>query len=292
MGELEKISVERKKLSQYILGNARTLIIVFILFSVIVFTTTDISRVTISDIGVLGLDFFLLLFSSYAMYICCFDGGTSAGLVTDVYKDSVKRFAALKEKVLENSRYCRLNEFCAYYIAEDLKKARMHHLLAASIDYSEYLKKYVKLSKNELKECEELTELQRKAINKANRVRQIRFNPDMMTSDHSNNMFARFALTITPRMQKNITFSTKFVKMSAVALGVTLISFKIIVEPSWMVFAEVCTKLFTVVFNGFNGRNTGYTNIVVSTVNYTTAQSDLMHQAIQYIDAHPAPSNV
>lgn len=288
MGDtLERISVERKKLSQYILGNARTLIIVFILFAVIVITTTDISRVTISDIGDLGLDFFLLLFSSYAMYICCFDGGTSAGTATDVYKDSVKRFAELKNKVLENSRYSRLNEFCAYYIAEDLKKTRMHHLLAASIDYSEYLEKYVKLSKNELKMCEELTELQRKAINRANRVKQIRFTPDMMTSNYSKSMFSRFALTITPKMQKNMTFSTKFVKMSAIALGVSLVSFKIIVEPSWMVFAEVCMKLFTVVFNGFNGRNTGYNNIVVDTVNYTTAQSDLMHQAIQYIDAHP-----
>lgn len=293
MGEtLERISMEKKKLSQYILGNARTLIIVFILFAVIVITTTDISSVSISDIGSLGLDFFLLLFSSYAMYICCFDGGTNAGTATDIYKASVKRFAELKEKVLENSRYSRLNEFCDHYIAEDLKKTRMHYLMAASVSYEEYIKKYVKLSKKELDMREELTELQRKAINRANRVRQIRFTPDMMISNHSKSLFSRFALTITPKMQKNMTFSTKFVKMSAIALGVSLVSFKIIVEPSWMVFAEVCMKLFTVVFNGFNGRNSGYDSIVVSEVNYTTAQSDLMHQAIQYIDSHPIPSNV
>ena len=69
MNEFEKISVERKKISQYIVGNARTLMIAFILFTVIVVMTTDIKLVTISSITDLGLEFFLLLFASYAMKI-------------------------------------------------------------------------------------------------------------------------------------------------------------------------------------------------------------------------------
>ena len=43
MSDFEKISIERKKLSQLILGNARTLVIAFILFTVIV---TQILRTT------------------------------------------------------------------------------------------------------------------------------------------------------------------------------------------------------------------------------------------------------
>lgn len=287
MGNLEKISADRRKVSQYIFANARTLMIVFILFTVIVVMTTDITLVTISSIKDFGLEFFLLLFASYAFYVVNADGGTSAGLATEEYKGAVKRFEELKAQVLENARYSRLNEYCTYYIAEDLKKTRMQYLLVASIGYDEYLEKYAKLSKREIMVLTELTELQKKAIAKANRVRQIRFTPDMMTSMQGKNAFTRFALSITPKLHKNLAFGTKFIKMSFVAMGMSLIALQVIVEPSWSVFAEVCMKLITVVINGFDGRVMAYNNIVIDTVMFTDTQSDLMLQAIQYIDSHP-----
>ena len=261
--------------------------IVFILFSVIVVMTTDITLVTISSIKDFGLEFFLLLFASYAFYVVNADGGTSAGLATDVYKESVKRFEELKAKVLENARYSRLNEFCAYFIAEELKKTRMQYLVVASIRYDEYLEKYAKLSGREVMALTELTELQKKAVIKANRVKQIRFTPDMMTTMQGKSAFTRFALSVTPKMYKNFAFGTKFIKMSFVAVGMSLIALQVILEPSWTVFAEVCMKLVTVVLNGFDGRTMGYNNIVVDTVGFTETQSDLMQQAIQYIDSHP-----
>ena len=134
MGDLEKIP-ERKKLSQYIIGNARTLIIAFILFTVIVVMTTDIRLVTISSITDLGLEFFLLLFSSYGMYICCADGGIKRGYVTDIYKKAVDQFNDLKLKI-EESYLPRMNDFCKHYIDEELKKTRMQFLSLACIPYS------------------------------------------------------------------------------------------------------------------------------------------------------------
>lgn len=291
MIELERIPAEKKKLSQFVWGNARTLLIVFILFSVVVVMTTDINEITVTSVWDLGLEFFVLLFSSYAMYVCCADGGTSAGLATDAYKESVNRFTGLKNRLLEDGRYSRVNDFCAYYIAEDLKKTRMQHLIVASVSYEEYLEKYVMLSRSELKKQTDLTELQQKAINRANRVRQIRFTPDMLTTMQGKSAFSRFVLYITPKTHRKLAFGAKFVKMSLVAFGMSLIAFKVIVDPTWTVFAEVCIKLVTVVANGFDGRVTGYNNIAIDTVNYTNAQSDLMHQAIQYIDSHPLTNN-
>lgn len=287
MNELEKISTDRRKLTQFFLGNARSLLIVFILFMVVVVMTTDVTFITISSIRDIGLEFFLLLFSSYAMYVCCADGGTSAGYATDVYKASEQRFTELKKQILDNSRYSRMNEFCAYYINEELKKTRMQYLILASLNYDVYLDKYAKLSRAEIKKQTELTELQKKAIIRANKVRQIRFTPDMMTTMQGKGFFTRFVLSVTPKAYRNIAFSAKFVKMSFLAIGMSLIALKVIVEPSWTVFAEVCMKLATVVINGFDGRTMGYNNITVDTVNYTNAQSDLMLQAIQYIDTHP-----
>lgn len=111
MNELELMPTEKKKLSQYILGNARTLMIVFILFTVVVVMTTDIRFVTISSIRDIGFEFFLILFSSYSMYILCADGGIKDGYATDGYKASVNQFDELKERI-ENTMLTRMNEFC------------------------------------------------------------------------------------------------------------------------------------------------------------------------------------
>ena len=288
MNGLEIISTEKKKFSQFILGNARALIITFILFTVVVVMTTDIQQITISDISDIGLEFFFILFASYAMYIFCADGGTAAGLSTAVYKAAVARYNELKKQILEHSRYSRLNDFCTHYVTEDLKKARMNYLMVASVSYDEYLTKYSKLSKQELKDLPELTQLQKKAIAKANAVRMIKFTPVMLTTMRGKDTQSRFALRITPRMQRNFTFSAKLIKMSLVSLCVSLIALQVIIEPSWTVFAEVCLKLGMVIVNGFDGRNTGYNNITEVTVTYIDAQSDLLEQAIHFADNNPS----
>ena len=277
----------KKKIMNSITNNARTLMIIFILFVVVVVMTTDIRFVTISDLKNLGLEFFLLLFCSYAMYVYCADGGSNAGFATEEYRNAVQRFTELKQKIVNGMLYPRLNEFCAYYAAEELKKTRMQYLLVASITYEEYLEKYSKLTSAEIKAINGITKVQKNAIIHANRVRQIRFTPDMMTTMQGKSFFARFSLYATPKARRNFSFGAKFVKMSFLSVGMSLIALEVILEPSWIVFAEVCMKLATVVLNGFDGHKMGFINIAVDTVNYTEQQSDFMQQAIQYIESHP-----
>jgi hypothetical protein len=281
MGDFEKIP-ERRKVSAYILGNARTLMIAFILFAVVVVMTTDIRLVTISSITDLGLEFFLLLFGSYGMYICCADGGINKGYSTEVYKTSVARFEGLKTRI-EESMLSRMNDFCYHYVDEELKKTRMQYLGLVCIPYEVYLEKYVNLGKKEIKALPGITETQKKAIRKANRVKRIRLTPErMMTLGKT--VHTRSVLAITPDAMKNITFSAKIVKMSFISICMSMIAFDIIKEPTWTVFAEVCIKLATVIINGFDGHREGFCNITVHTVNYVNQQSSLMQQAIQYIE--------
>lgn len=284
MNELEKIP-ERKRLSQYVLGNARTLMIVFILFVVVVVMTTDIRLVTVSSITDLGLDFFILLFASYGMYICCADSGTKNGYATDAYKESVKRFGALKDKI-EVSMLHRMDDFCAHYVDEELRKMRMQYLSVVCIPYDVYIEKYVNLGKKEINALPELKDSQKKAILKANKVKRIKLTPErIMTLGKT--IHTRSALTITPDTMKNITFGAKIVKMSFISICMSMIALDVIMQPSWTVFAEVCLKLATVVINGFDGHREGFNNITIHTVNYVNNQSSLMQQAIQYIEAHP-----
>lgn len=282
---LADIASERRKISRYIFTNTRPFLIAFILFTVIVVMTTDISLVTISSLTDLGLEFFILLFCSYGMYACCADGGIKQGYETEAYKIAVEHFEELKSKI-DNSMLSKMNDFCAHYINEELKQTRMRHLSVSCITYDVYLEKYAKLGTKEINELSDLTSLQKKAVRKANRIHPIKLTPEMILSQgglHLN----RSALSAAPGTMKNISFSVKLFKMSFISICMPLIALEVITEPSWVVFAEVCLKLFTVVLNGFDGHNDGYENITVHTVNYTNAQSGLMQQAIQYIESHP-----
>ncbi len=285
MNDLEKLPSERKKLSQYIIGNARTLMIVFILFTVVVVMTTDIRLVTISNITDLGVEFFLILFASYGMYICCADGGIKNGYETEAYKASVIRFDELKKRI-EDSMLLRMDEFCNHYVDEELRKTRMQYLSLACIPYDIYMEKYVRLGAKDIDVLTELTIPQKKAVKKANRVHRIKLTPEMIMTQ-GKTIHTRSALSATPDTMKKITFTAKIAKMSFISFCMSLVALDIIFEPSWTVFAEVCLKLATVVINGFDGHKEGFNNITVHTVNYVNNQSVLMQQAIQYIESHP-----
>lgn len=277
---LETIASERRRVSQYIFANTRSFLIAFIMFTVIVVMTTDIRLVTISSLTSLGLEFFILLFCSYGMYICCADGGVKNGYATDSYKNAVTRFDELKTKIQETC-LTRMSDFCAHYIAEELKQMRMQHLSTACIPYEVYLDKYAKLGKEDINALTELTSLQKKAVRKANRIRPIKLTPEMILS-RGKNWHYRSALSATPGTMKNVAFTVKIFKMSFISICMPLIALDIIMEPTWIVFAEVCLKLFTVVLNGFDGHKDGYNNITVHTVNYVNAQCGLMQQALLY----------
>lgn len=294
MNELELMPTERKKISNFLIGNARTLIIVAILFTVIVVMTTDIRFMTIASIQDLGFEFFVILFSSYGMYICCADGGIKNGYATEEYKASVKQFAELKKRIEDSQMLTRMKDFCDYYVDEELRNTRMQYLSVACIPYDIYIEKYVTLGKKELAAVAELTDLQKKAVRKANRVNRIKLTPEMILTQ-GKAVHTRSGLPTDPDTIKKITFSVKMFKMSFISICMSLIALDIILEPSWTVFAEVCLKLTAVIINGFDGNREGFKNITVHTVNYVNNQSALMRQAIQYIDAHPiaiaAPTN-
>lgn len=278
---LEPISSDRKKVSQYIFANTRPFLIAFIIFTVIVVMTTDIRLVTISSLTDLGLEFFILLFCSYGMYICCADGGIKGGYATELYKSAVKRFDELKKQI-ETSYLPRMNEFCSHYINEELKQARMQYLTTACIPYDVYLDKYAKLGKKDIDALTELTSLQKNAVKKSNNIRPIKLTPERILTQ-GKTMHNRSALATNPGTMKNVAFTVKIFKMSFISICMPLIALDMIMEPSWVVFAEVCLKLFTVVLNGFDGHKDGYNNITVHTVNYLNNQSSLMQQAIQYV---------
>ena len=294
MNELEKIPLElesaKKKITKSLMNNLGFFMGVFLVFAVIVIMTTDIRIVSFVDITSLGLDFFLLLFCSYSMYVCCADSGTKAGLSSTIYTETVEKYDAMKKRILESHMQTRMGEFCNHYIADELKNTKMVLLAPVGLSYEEYMEKYMQLDGSSVDAMPCLTSSQKKAIKKANKVKPVRLSPEMiLRKDRSSNR--RSPLDVNPSKKKSIAFGTKFIRIAVLSIFMSMIALDVIVEPSWIIFASVCLKLVSVIVNGFGGYETGFDNIVTDTVNYMNGQIDLMQQAIQYIEAHPTTND-
>lgn len=123
------------------------------------------------------------------------------------------------------------------------------------------------------------------AVKKANRLKPAVLTPEMILR-RGNGHHRSLPLGIRPETKKRINFMLKFLRTAGVAFALSAIVLDVLIEPSWVMFASICLKLLSVVLSGFDGYKFGYENIVVDTVNYMSAQADLMEQAKQYIDTN------
>ena len=284
MTNFEKIDVAKKKVGKTFMNNIGLFMSVVLIFAVIVIMTTDIHLVSLAEITSLGLDFFLLLFCSYSMYICLADTGSKSGLSTLRYIETVEKFGEMKNRIFEGNMQNRLLDFCNYYTANELQNVKTAIIAMVGLSYDDYRDNYMHLDNKGLDAIKELNSAQKKAIKKANKVKPVKLTPEMILRQ-GRSARRRSPLEINPVTKKNMQFGFKFVQITALSFGMSLIAFDIITEPSWVIFASVCLKLLSIVLNGFGGYKAGYDNIVIDTVNYTNAQTDLMQQAVQYIRA-------
>ena len=274
----------KKKMAKSFLGSAGLVVGVFIVFAVIVIVTTDIRLISLADTAALGLDLFLLIFCSYSMYVCCADSGMRSAFISASYLEALNRYDELKKKMYASQLQKRIGEFCTWYVQDELKNAREAILFPAGLTYEEY-EKYIGMDK-ETVQALDMPMAQKKTIISANRLHSIKLTPDMLLR-RGRGVHRRSALDVNPHTKRNVNYVIKFVQISLISLGLSVIALDVVVEPSWVIFASVCLKLVSVISNGFMGYKAGYENIVFDTVNYVSGQSDLMERAMQYCSDHP-----
>lgn len=273
----------KNKLKKGFLNYAGVFVGAFLMFAVVVIVTTDISLTSFEEMAALGLDFFLLLFCSYSMYINCSDSGMRIGLSSKLYIDALNMFETYKKSIVERKLQARLPEFCRHYIEDELRSSRIELLTVVGISYDTYLNEYISMDAEDIDVRAELSKVQREAIKKANTVKPIKLTPEMIMK-RGRGSYRRSPLGLKPESKKYINFGFKFVTTVLVALVMSMIVLDVVVEPTWVIFASVMLKLLAVVMNGFGGYKFGYENIVFDTVNYMSDQVDLMRQFIQYAD--------
>ena len=280
------ITEQKKKVAKGLLNNAGILVGIFISFVVVIAVTTEINLNSFEAIAALGLNFFLLLFCSYSMYVSCSDSGMRAGLRTASFGETVKRHDELKRSIIEQNMLGRLLEFCVYYVREELKNTRLSILAFAGLSYNDYESKWLAKDKESVNASSELTEMQKCAIIKANKMHPIRLTPEMIMRRGAGEM-QRSPIGKSPRAKKGTGYVVKLFTTICIVIATTLIELKPVVESSWVLFASCCLNLAVVIVNGFGGYRFGYENIVTDTVNYINDQSDMLERAIQYVADHP-----
>lgn len=280
----------KKAATKTLLNNAGILVGVFIVFAVITIVTTDIKLADPERFGQLGIDFFLLLFCTYSMYINCSDSGMRLGLRNEDYLAAVDLFEDRKNVIKENKFQKRMYEFCRYYIDRELENAKMNILMVVGFDYETYIENWVGKSDEFIQSIGNLTKPQKDAIIKANAVKPIKLTPEMILM-RGRKADQRSPLGITPQQKKAFNFGFKFVSNIVIALFWTAIVIEFAIEPTWQLFVAIVLRTLLIILNGFSGYKFGYENIVFDTTNYMNDQTDLMEQALQYFEENNKDEN-
>jgi hypothetical protein len=195
----------------------------------------------------------------------------------------VKEYERLKRDLVDKDMQAELYGFCRHYIDEELKNTRMNILATVGFTYTEYMAKWSVASDKDIEKTDLLTDAQKKIIIKANKIRPIRLTPEMIMR-RGRNDGSRAPLGTTPQAKKKMCFGFKFLSSVLITLGVVLIVAKVIEDPSWEIFVTATWRIVPIVTRGVSGYRMGYENIVVDTSEYISDQSDLLQQAIRYID--------
>lgn len=274
---------KKKRFMKSFFNSAGIFVGVFLMFAVVVLVTVDIRFITFEEAAGLAMNFFLLLFVSYSMYVTCADSGMRAGLISESYKTSFSNFEKEKKYIVASKYQGRLGEFCNWYITEELKGVRTSILAVVGISYEKYTEMYIGADKETIEGNKELSKAQRRAIIKANLIEPIELTPEMIMK-RCRGGGRRSPLGIKPETKKKINFAWRFVSSIIIALAISMVVFEAIIEPTWILIATCFIKLLTVVLNGFYGYKFGFENIVSDTVDYMDDQTDLMKQAVRYIE--------
>ena len=271
--------------SKSIIGNAGTLVSAFIILVVIVVMLADIHLTDFNAWLKLGTNFFVLLFCNYAMYINQLDSGIKAGKLDGGYIKVRNKYDELKKTIVDDSIDYRMNDFCIWYIGEELKSARSAVLAACGVSYKTY-EPYIGKTEEDILKVENLSERQKEAMIEANKIKPISLNTDMIMQRESAKK-RRIKPRATPTWKRNIKSGFKLGKLFINSALISAVAFEVLLNPSFATIAATAFKVLFVVLNGFAGYRDGFENITVDTVDYTNNQIDLMELFIKWTKRVP-----
>ncbi len=254
------------------------LIVTFLALAVIVTVmTTDISMESVADLTAIGQEFFVLLFCAYIVYLSWGGHGAKQGAATKVYTEACNRYNEIRGRIVDESLQVHLADFCRDQIEAELKATRLNIICSSGLDYKIY-ETFIGKSEDEIRNSDiKLSEAQVKAILRANKVKPIRFTPEMLLQKDKRS-FSRSFICVDPVTVQRVSNLWRLVSSAAITFLVTITAFDASASVDWSVIGEALFKLATVLYGGFCGYQSNYENMTVRAVRFINAQSDYLEQ--------------
>ncbi len=252
------------------------LIVTFLALAVIVTVmTTDISMESVADLTAIGQEFFVLLFCTYIVYLSWGGNGARQGALTKVYTEACGRYNEIRGKIVAENLQVYLADFCRRQIEAELKAVRLNIICSSGLDYEAY-QSFVGKSEDDIKKAG-LTEAQIKAVVKANKVKPVRFTPEMLLQKDKQS-FSRAFISVDPVTVQRVSNVWRLISNAAITFLVTITAFDVSASVDWSVVGEVLFKLATVLYGGFCGYQSNYENVTVRAVKHMNVQADYLEQ--------------
>jgi hypothetical protein len=265
--------------------NTALLISAFIVLVVIVVMLAEVDITDFDAMLSLGTNFFVLLFCNYGMYINQFDSGIAIGKLSDVYIAVTEKYEELKRKIVDAGIDYRMNDFCIWYIKEELKSARQSLLAASGVSYKTY-EPFIGKDDVDILKVENLSVQQKSAIIEANKLKPIILNSNMIMQRESVAK-RKTRPRLTPTNKRYIKSGTRLARLFINSALVSAVSFNVLLDPSLATLAAIAFKVMFVVLNGFVGYKEGFSNITVDTVDYVNKQIGYMELFLTWTERTP-----
>lgn len=265
--------------------NTALLISAFIVLVVIVVMLAEVDITDFDAMLSLGTNFFVLLFCNYGMYINQFDSGIATGKLSDVYIAVTEKYEELKRKIVDAGIDYRMNDFCIWYIKEELKSARQSLLAASGVSYKTY-EPFIGKDDVDILKVENLSVQQKSAIIEANKLKPIILNSNMIMQRESVAK-RKTRPRLTPTNKRYIKSGTRLARLFINSALVSAVSFNVLLDPSLATLAAIAFKVMFVVLNGFVGYKEGFSNITVDTVDYVNKQIGYMELFLTWTERTP-----
>ena len=274
---MDTIETVKRKTMRGAVENMWLIVTFFALAVIVTVMTTDISMDSMADLQAIGQEFFVLLFCNYIVYLTWGNHGGRQGTLTGTYQEACKRYSDIRSKIVARSLQTRLAEFCKRIVAEELKSVRVNLLCASGLDYESYAPFIGKTEQELRKAGTELSEAQIKAVLAANKVKPVKFTPEMLLHREKRS-YSRALIGIDPDTLRMLRNAWKFVSSAAVIYLVTITAFDVSASFDWSTVGEVLFKLVTVIYGGFCGYQSNYENISIRAAKHINTQADYLEQ--------------
>ena len=261
----------------------------FIVLVVIVVMLAEIDITDFSALPKLGTNFFVLLFCNYGMYLNQRDNGIGVGKQNSIYTEIMKRYDEIKRRIVEAGIDYRMHDFCVWCVADELKYARQSLLATTGISYSTY-EAYIGIDDEVIEADERLTKRQKEAIIKANNLKPIYLDADMIMRRESAAKRSS-GRKLTPTGKLYVKSGFRLVRMFVSSALIVAVSFEVLLNPSLATLAATAFKVLFVVLNGIVGYKEGFANITVDTVDYVGEQINYLERFIVWDKNNPVAND-